>query len=300
MISKEEKKAAFKTTWLSIFGNIILTITKGTVGILGNSQAMIADAIESCADIISSFVVLAGLNFSTKAPDDNHPYGHGKFEPIATFITVGFLVASALIIAEQSIERILSGAIETPSSYTLIVLGVIILIKYFLYRFVKYRGKILNSSSLEADAGHHKSDALISLSAFIGIGISIYGGEGYEAADSWAALFAVGIILFNSYLLFRPAFGEIMDENLYDDLIDKVKQETVKVEGVIDTEKCFIRKMGFKFYVDLHIIVDGDISVREGHDIAHNVKDSLKADFNEIADILIHVEPSPQQDKQYT
>ncbi|NME68906.1 cation diffusion facilitator family transporter [Flammeovirga aprica] len=297
MISKEEKKAAFKTTWLSIFGNIILTITKGTVGILGNSQAMIADAIESCADIISSFVVLAGLNFSTKAPDKNHPYGHGKFEPIATFITVGFLITSALIIAEQSIERILSGDAVTPSSYTLIVLGVIILIKYFLYRFVKYRGKILNSSSLEADAGHHKSDALISLSAFIGIGISIFGGEGYEAADSWAALFAVGIILFNSYLLFRPAFGEIMDENLYDDLIDKVKQETVKVEGVIDTEKCFIRKMGFKFYVDLHIIVNGEMSVREGHDIAHNVKDSLKADFNEIADILIHVEPSPKKDK---
>ncbi|WP_044202299.1 cation diffusion facilitator family transporter [Flammeovirga sp. OC4] len=300
MISKEEKKAAFKTTWLSILGNIVLTITKGTVGILGNSQAMIADALESCADIISSFVVLIGLNFSTKAPDDNHPYGHGKFEPIATFITVGFLVTSALIIAEQSIERILSGDATTPSSYTLIVLGIIILVKYLLYRFVKYRGKILNSSSLEADAGHHKSDALISLSAFIGIGISIYGGEGYEAADSWAALFAVGIILFNSYLLFRPAFGEIMDENLYDDLIDKVKQETVKVDGVIDTEKCFIRKMGFKFYVDLHIIVKGEISVREGHDIAHNVKDSLKADFNEIADILIHVEPSPKEDKQFT
>ena len=158
-----------------------------------------------------------------------------------------------------------------------------------------YRGRKLNSSALEADAGHHKSDALISLSAFVGIGISIYGGEGYETADSWAALFAVGIILFNSYLLFRPAFGEIMDENLYDDFIEKVKQESIKVDGVIDTEKCHIRKMGFKFYVDLHIIVDGELTVRQGHDIAHDVKDSLKADFNEIADVLIHVEPSPKQ-----
>lgn len=297
MISKEEKKAAFKTTWLSILANVILTSVKATVGILGNSQAMLADAIESCADIISSFVILVGLKFSTKAPDENHPYGHGKFEPIATFITVGFLITSALIIAEQSIERILSENLSTPSSYTLIVLGGIIIIKYFLYQYILNRGKKLNSSSLEADAGHHKSDALISLSAFIGIGISIYGGEGYESADSWAALFAVGIILFNSYLLFRPAFGEIMDENLYDDLIEKVKQETVKVDGVIETEKCFIRKMGFKFYVDLHIIVDGEISVRKGHDIAHNVKDSLKTDFNEIADILIHVEPSPLKDQ---
>ncbi|AZQ64507.1 cation transporter [Flammeovirga pectinis] len=295
MISKEEKKRAFKTTWLSIIGNILLTITKGSVGIIGNSQAMIADAIESCADIISSFVVLAGLNFSTKAPDENHPYGHGKIEPFATFITIGFLITSALIIGVQSIQRISSNDNSIPSSYTLIVLGVIILIKYNLYKYILRKGKQLNSSSLEADAGHHKSDAIISLSAFIGISISIFGGEGYEHADSWAALFAVGIILFNSYLLFRPAFGEIMDENLYDDLIDLVKQETVKVDGVIDTEKCFIRKMGFKFYVDLHIIVDGEKSVREGHDIAHAVKDSLKADFNEIADILIHVEPSPKQ-----
>lgn len=296
MISKEERKAAFKTTWISIIGNTILTIAKGTVGVLGNSQAMIADAIESCADIISSFVILAGLRFSTKAPDKNHPYGHGKLEPLATFITVGFLIISALIIAIQSIDRIVSENIEIPSPYTLIVLGIIILIKFGLYKYVLLRGKKLNSSSLEADAGHHKSDALISLSAFIGIAISIYGGEGYEMADSWAALFAVGIILFNSYLLFRPALGEVMDENLYDDLIDKVKQETVKVKGVIDTEKCFIRKMGFKFYVDLHIIVNGDISVREGHDIAHNVKDFIKTGFNEIADILIHVEPSPKKD----
>ncbi|MBB6462105.1 cation diffusion facilitator family transporter [Flammeovirga kamogawensis] len=295
MISKEEKKKAFKTTWYSIIGNIILTTVKGTVGIIGNSQAMIADAIESCADIISSFVVLAGLNFSTKAPDENHPYGHGKIEPFATFITIGFLITSALIIGVQSIERISSSDTSIPSSYTLIVLGIIILIKYSLYKYVLHKGKQLNSSSLEADAGHHKSDAIISLSAFIGISISIFGGEGYEHADSWAALFAVGIILFNSYLLFRPAFGEIMDENLYDDLIDLIKQEAVKVDGVIDTEKCFVRKMGFKFYVDLHIIVDGEKSVREGHDIAHAVKDSLKADFNEIADILIHVEPSPIQ-----
>ncbi|OHX67706.1 cation diffusion facilitator family transporter [Flammeovirga pacifica] len=292
MISKEEKRKAFKTTWLSIIGNILLTVIKGTVGVLGNSQAMIADAIESCADIISSFVVLVGLNISTKAPDNNHPYGHGKFEPIATFITIGFLVTSALVIAEQSISRIIEGTNQTPSHYTLYVLGFIILIKYGLYRYVKKRGKLLNSSSLEADAGHHRSDAMISLSAFMGIGISIFGGEGYETADSWAALFAVGIILFNSYLLFRPAFGEIMDENLYDDFIDKVKQESQKIEGVIAPEKCFIRKMGFKFYVDLHIIVDGEISVREGHDIAHHVKDSLKADFNEIADVLIHVEPT--------
>ncbi|NLR89629.1 cation diffusion facilitator family transporter [Flammeovirga agarivorans] len=292
MISKEEKKQAFRTTWMSIIGNFILTVAKGTVGIIGNSQAMIADAIESCADIISSFVVLVGLNFSTKAPDKNHPYGHGKFEPIATFITIGFLITSALIIGQQSITRILDGHTETPSKFTLVVLGSIIIIKYSLYKYVLYRGKKLNSSSLEADAGHHRSDALISLSAFVGISISIFGGDGYETADSWAALFAVGIILFNSYLLFRPAFGEIMDENLYDDFIEKVKQESIKVDGVIDTEKCYIRKMGFKFYVDLHIIVDGELSVRQGHDIAHDVKDSLKADFNEIADVLIHVEPN--------
>jgi len=144
---------------------------------------------------------------------------------------------------------------------------------------------------LKADAWHHRSDALTSLAVFIGISITLIFGEGYETADDWAALVAAGFIYYNSYLIFRPALGEIMDEHLHDDLILEIRRIAKKVDGVVDTEKCFIRKTGMTFWVDLHLIVDGAISVKEGHVIAHHVKDKIRGELPEIAEVLMHVEP---------
>jgi cation diffusion facilitator family transporter len=154
------------------------------------------------------------------------------------------------------------------------------------------RSKETNSSSLKADAWHHRSDALTSVAAFIGISIALFLGKGYESADDWAALFAAVFILYNSYLIFRPALGEIMDEHLYDDLVEEIRQVSHHVEGVIDTEKCFIRKAGMKYHVDLHARVSGAISVKEGHDISHRLKDTLKEEIPELGQILIHIEPT--------
>lgn len=290
MSENSNKENAIKTTYLSIAGNTLLAITKGVTGVLGNSYALIADAIESTTDIFSSILVLVGLRYSTKPPDDNHPYGHGKAEPLITFAVVGFLVVSATVIAYESIVHIQTPH-KTPESYTLIVLGAIVLIKEIFYRIVNKKGDQTKSSALKADAWHHRSDAITSLMAFIGISIAIFMGPGYETADDWAALFASGFIIYNAYLIFRPALGEIMDEHLYDDLVEQIREEAQKVEGVVDTEKCFIRKTGMTFHVDLHLIVDGSISVKAGHDIAHDTKNVLLQEFPEIADILIHVEP---------
>ncbi len=284
------EKTAIKTTYFSIFGNTALAVIKGLAGILGNSYALIADAIESTTDIFSSLLVLFGLKYAERPADENHPYGHGKIEPLITFIVVAFLVTSATIIAYESIENIQTSH-EIPEKWTLLVLGAIIVWKEISYRIVMEKGKETNSTSLQADAWHHRSDAITSVTAFVGISIAIYFGKGFETADDWAALLASGFILYNSYKIFRPALGEIMDEHLYDDLIAEIREKAVEVPGVLGTEKCFIRKSGMKHHVDLHAIVNGDISVKEGHEIAHKLKDYLRSEIPNLGHVLIHVEP---------
>lgn len=207
------EQTAIKATYFSIIGNIALAIIKGVAGIFGNSYALIADAIESTTDIFSSLLVLFGIKYSNKPADENHPYGHGRAEPLVTFLVVGFLITSATIIAYESIQHI-GNPHELPKPWTLIILGVIIIWKEISYRLVMKKSKETNSSSLKADAWHHRSDAITSIAAFIGISIALFLGKGYEAADDWAALFASGFIIYNSYLIFRPALGEIMDEHL--------------------------------------------------------------------------------------
>lgn len=284
------RQKAINTIYLSIFGNGLLAIAKGLTGFFGNSYALIADAIESTTDVFASILVLVGLKYSTKPADKNHPYGHGKAEPLITFGVVGFLVISATIIAYESIQHIQSPH-KIPEKYTLIVLAVIVVIKEIFYRIVLNKSEETKSTSLKADAWHHRSDAITSLMAFIGISIAIYMGKGYETADDWAALLASGFIIYNAYLIFRPALSEIMDENLYDDFVLEIRTISKSVEGVIDTEKCFVRKSGMSFHIDLHLIVKGNISVKQGHDVAHRLKSELQKKLPEISDVLIHVEP---------
>lgn len=287
---KTNQQEASKTIYLSLLGNALLAIVKGLTGFFGNSYALIADAIESITDVFASLLVLFGLKYSTKPADANHPYGHGKAEPLITFAVVGFLLVSATVIAFQSIENIRTPH-EVPESYTLLVLGGIIVVKEAFYRFISKKSKTTHSSSLSADAWHHRSDAITSLAAFIGISLAILLGEGYETADDWAALVASGIIIFNAYLIFRPALGEILDEHLHEDLVHKIREVATRVEGVKTTEKCHVRKTGMTYHVDLHVVVDGNIPVRQGHTIAHRLKDRLQHEYPEIAGILIHVEP---------
>jgi len=268
-----------------------MAIIKWLAGYFGNSYAMIADAIESTTDIFSSFLVLFGLKYASKPADDNHPYGHGRAEPLITFLVVGFLITSATIIAHESIVNI-STPHDLPKPFTLIILAAIIIWKEISYRLVIKKSKETNSSSLRADAWHHRSDAITSIAAFIGISVALLLGKGYESADDWAALFASGFIFYNSYLIFRPALGEIMDEHLYDDLKGTIKSISVTVDGVESTEKCFIRKAGMKFHIELHAQVNAHLTVKSGHDIAHKLKDTLKSELPELGHILIHIEPN--------
>jgi len=286
----KKEQSAIRTTYFSIASSTLLALIKGLAGFFGNSYALIADAIESTTDIFSSLLVLLGLKYAKRPADENHPYGHGKIEPLITFIVVAFLVTSATVIAYESIQNIQTPH-KLPKSWTLLVLGAIILWKEISFQIVIRKSRETNSTSLRADAWHHRSDAITSIMAFVGISIALFFGEGFETADDWAALLASGFILYNSYLIFRPALGEIMDEHLYDDLILEIRRKSAEVEGVLGTEKCFIRKAGMKFHVDLHAIVSGAITVKEGHHIAHRLKDHLRRELPDLGHVLIHIEP---------
>lgn len=284
-------KGAIRTIYFSVVSNFLLACIKGISGVLGNSYALIADAIESTTDIFSSLLVLLGLKFAQRPADKNHPYGHGRIEPLVTFLVVAFLVTSATIIAYKSILNIQTPH-KVPENWTLIVLGLIIVWKEISFQIVNKKGTEMNSTSLRADAWHHRSDAITSIIAFIGILIAVIFGEGYETADDWAALVASGFILYNSYRIFRPALGEILDEHVHEDLVFEIRNKAMQVSGVLGTEKCYIRKSGLRYHVDLHAIVNGSISVAEGHTISHQLKDHLKREIPKLDYVLIHIEPN--------
>jgi len=284
-------KSAIKASYFSVLGNTALAIVKGLAGVFGHSYALIADAIESTTDIFASILVLFGLKYSTKPADENHPYGHGRAEPLITFLVVGFLITSATIIIYEGITN-MKAPRELPKSWTLIVLGIIIIWKEISFQYVIRKSKETDSSSLKADAWHHRSDAITSITAFIGISMTLLLGENFKNADIYAAFFAAAFIFYNSYLIFRPALGEIMDENLYDDLITEIRKVSLTVNGILDTEKCLVRKSGMKYHVDLHAVVDGSKSVKEGHKLAHDLKDKLQNEMDNIGEVLIHIEPN--------
>jgi cation diffusion facilitator family transporter len=286
----DHANTAIKTTWFSILGNVLLAIVKAIVGFFGNSFALIADAIESTTDIFSSILVMVGIRYAAKPPDKLHPYGHGRAEPLMTFIVVGILIFSASLIAYESINNIRTPH-ELPQSYTLWFLAVIIAWKEISYRFVIRKSKETHSTSLKADAWHHRSDALTSVAAFIGISIALILGDGYESADDWAALFSSAFILYNCYHIFRPALGEIMDENVYPEMEEQIRKIAMTVEGITGTEKLLIRKTGMTYQLELHANVDGNISVKAGHDISHKLKDKLKEEIPQLENVTIHIEP---------
>jgi cation diffusion facilitator family transporter len=286
-----KQNLAVRTVIFSILGNAFLAGIKFTSGIFGNSYALIADGIESTVDIFSSFLVLLGLKYAERPADENHPYGHGKAEPLITFLVVAFLIISAFTIAWQAIANIQTPH-ALPASWTLYVLGGIILWKEISYHVVMSQSRKLKSSSLKAEAWHHRADAITSIAAFIGISIAIFGGEGFEVADDYAALAACGFILYNCYGIFRPALGEVMDENNFAELTEEIREISMEVEGIEGTEKCFIRKAGMTYHVDLHAHVRGDLTVTEGHDIAHKLKDTLRKEIPQLGHVLIHIEPT--------
>ncbi|MFT4030867.1 MAG: cation diffusion facilitator family transporter [Siphonobacter sp.] len=284
-------KKGEKTTLIGIGVNIGLVIVKGLAGWLGHSYALVADAMESATDIVTSLFVFLGLRVAARKPDENHPYGHGKAEALAAIVVSLALLSVAILIAVQSIQNI-QVPHKTPAPFTLIVLAGVVLVKEVLFRRIAKVGEEVESNAVKADAWHQRSDAITSLTAFVGIVIALIGGPGYESADDWAALLASLVIVYNAYHIFRPPFGELMDESPTGNWRDEIETIASTVPGVRRIEKCFVRKTGFDYFVDLHVEVNGDLTVREGHAIAHAVKEAIIKAKPAVYDVLIHIEPA--------
>lgn len=287
----EATAAALKTTLTGIIVSLLLAVIKALGGIFGNSYALIADAIESTTDVVTSGLLYVGLKWSSKPADKEHPYGHGKAEALIALGIALALVIAAIVIGIESIHNIRTPH-KSPKAFTLLILGGVIFTKEILYRYVIKTGNEINSGAVKADAFHHRSDALTSGAAFIGITIGLIGGPGYEVADDWAALLAGAVIIINAYLIARPAIGELLDEELEPELNKKVMELAAQVPLVEFVQKCHIRKMGLKSHADMHVWVNKDLTVEEGHTIAHAVQDHIQQQLPQFAYIHIHVEPA--------
>jgi cation diffusion facilitator family transporter len=279
-----------RTTMLGIGVSFVLVFIKWAAGHIGHSYALIADATESSADVLSSGLLWIGLKIAQKPPDTEHPYGHGKAEPLAAIVISLFLLAAALWIGWHAIEFIRTPH-EMPRFFTLPILLGVILIKEGLFRYVLKVGKQINSQAVKSDAYHHRSDAITSIAAFIGISIALILGKGHESADDWAALAAAAIIVLNAISLLRPAINEVMDGAPSKEIVGRIRNLASQNPMVRKVEKCYVRKMGFDYFVDIHIQVEGMLSVVEGHAIAHAVKATLLESNLRIKDVLVHVEP---------
>jgi cation diffusion facilitator family transporter len=278
---------------ISLFGmaaSAALATVKLVSGIVGHSAALVADAVESFSDVASSAIVWGGLAVSARPPDDNHPYGHGKAEPLATLAVGLLLIGAAVGIVAGAIREILAPH-HAPAPFTLFVIGGVIIVKETMFRISVSVGRRIHSTAVTADAWHHRSDAITSLIAAIGISISILFGPAYEVADDWAAIAASLVIVFNGTRFTREALLELMDTQPGPDFLADVTDAAAAVPGVRHVEKVLARKMGTVYLVDMHIEVDGHMRLDDAHRLAHAVKDKVRAEVRRVYDVLVHVEP---------
>ena len=289
--SQARSEPGVRMTLWGIGVNIFLAVVKVATGVLGHSYALIADGIESTVDILSSTIVLGGLKIGALPPDRNHPFGHGKAESLAAMIVSFALLGAAVVIAVQSIQEIIAPH-YLPAWYTLIVLAGVIFIKEILFYYEIRVGQSIHSLSVKVDAWHHRCDALTSLAVFIGISVALIGGPGFESADDWTALLVSFFIAFNGLRLLRFAVAEIMDSAPSPEIERQIRGVANSVEGVKRIEKCRVRKSGINFLAEIHVQVDGRISVDKGHEISHRVKDVLLASGLGLIDVVAHIEPA--------
>src|SRR5499427_3152226 len=276
---------------LGLVINVVLASVKIVAGVVGHAYVLIADGMESALDVAGSAVIWGGLTVAARPPDRTHPYGHGKAEPVAALVVAICVLAAAIGLAIESVREIRTPH-HGPAPFTLGILVAVIVIKEFLFRYVNRIGRDLESTAVQTDAWHHRSDALTSTAAFIGISLALIGGERWQSADDWAALFACAVIAANGVRLALPAFQEIMDTAPAGKIVGSILAVAASVRGVVEVEKCYARKMGLDYYVDLHVGVDGNISVHEGHEIAHQVKSAIQQSDSRVADVLVHIEPA--------
>lgn len=290
-MSKSRLEHSLKATLTGMVVNAVLAIGKMAAGVFGNSNALIADGVESLADLLSSLVVWRGVTVAAEPPDEEHPYGHGKAEPLAAAVVATMLLVAALWIIIESIREVIRPH-DTPAPYTLAVLVIVIILKELLFRRVLRTAVQIDSAVVTTDAWHHRSDAITSAFAFLGISVALLGGPGWEWTDDVAAVLAGAIIALNGWRLLRPALDELMDTSPQLEWREKLITIAESTPNVVRVEKCIVRKMGYEFFADMHLEVDPQMTVSDAHLVAHNVKDNIRRDLPQVRDVLVHIEPA--------
>lgn len=283
-------------TLVAALVNVFLAVVKVSAGLLGQSSALIADGIHSLADLLSDAVVLVAIKLGSKQPDQDHPYGHARFETLATVVLGSGLIVVAAGIAWDAVSRILGdGALLVPDQLTLYIAVISIFCNEWLFHFTKKVAKKTRSKLLLANAWHHRSDAISSIIVLIGIAAMLLG---YGYADAIAAVLVSLMIAKIGVSLIMESLKELVDTAISDDELDALRQAISVIDGVINIHLLRTRRMGEDIYVDLHIQVDSYISVSEGHMIADTVRNQLLAQFENIADVLVHTDPEDDEQKE--
>lgn len=275
------------------FGMVVnagLAAIKLVAGLIGNAYVLVADAIESMADVASSLIVWSGLRYAGRDPDEDYPFGYGKAEAVAAAAVALLLLGAAVGIAWEAVQEIRTPH-STPAPWTLGVLVAVMLTKYLLSRRVRAVGHDIGSTAVKADAWHHLSDAITSAAAFLGISIALLGGPGWESADDWAALAAAAIIAFNGGSMLRASLHELMDRTPGDAVVRPVRAAAESVDGVRATEKLAVRKSGLSYRVTIHVQADPAMSLDDAHVLSGKVKSAIRAAVPGVQAVLVHMEP---------
>ncbi len=270
-----------------MLANLGLAAVKLVAGLLGGSHALVADAVESMVDLAGSAVIWGGLHIAGKPADENHPYGHGRAETIAAMLVAMMVFVAGLGIAVRAAGELFNPS-APPKLFTLWVLIAVIVVKEVLFRVVRRGARQTGSGAVHVDAWHHRADAITSLAALVGIAASALGGIRW--GDAAAALVASGIIMANGVLLFRRPVHELMDAGS-PDIVEQAAAVAESTPGVLNTHKVTARKSGLHYFVDMHVRVSPEMTVRESHALGHSVKDAIRRRNPRIADVLIHIEP---------
>jgi cation diffusion facilitator family transporter len=281
-----------RAAWLGLWVNLGLAVAKFLGGVIGHSFALIADAINSLGDVVTTVVVLFALRVAQKPPDEEHPYGHTRAEGIAASNVAVIIVFSALLIGWEAISRF-GVKHPVPPLWTLWIAGTNVVLKEALYQYKVRVGRRTGSSAIIANAWDHRSDALCALAVLVGLAIIRWGGEPYIWADEAASLVVVAAIIWSGVELFRKSGSELMDVQADPAYVQRIREVALSVPGVEDVETLWVRKSGLEYFADMHIEVDAKLTVAEGHRIGHAVKDQLRTSFPKLRDVLIHLEPHP-------
>jgi cation diffusion facilitator family transporter len=285
-----ELERGVRSAQVGLITNAALAVVKIIAGVAGHSYALIADGIESSADILGSTIVWGGLHIAGRKPDDEFPFGYGKAESVAAAIVSLMLLGAATGIAIEAVREILTPH-HAPAPFTLIVLVGVVAVKELLFRRVKAVALAVGSHAVQADAWHHRSDAITSAAAFIGISIALAGGPGWESADDWAALVAATVIAWNGQRLLRTTVGALMDRSPGPETVRQIESIAVGVPDVRAIEKIIVRRAGVFYFVDLHVQADPDMTLRDAHALGGRVKRAIITQMPAVLGVLVHMEP---------